>query len=211
MRKLLAIALLAFAAALPAAAQAADFPETPYVPPQVDYGLEGGWYLRGSKAISYDYAPDIQTCGCGTTATGWDFSAGFGFGYEFDNGFRLDKTLDYFVSNGETDSADAYNLRAGLILGNAYVDFDLGDGDLVGYLGAGAGGAYYSLTADNSVGGTGWTWAAAAMAGIGYDMGTEVIDAGYRLVYLNELVTGDPATVNGFYSHEFRVTWRHRL
>ncbi|MEX0859964.1 MAG: hypothetical protein WD017_03405, partial [Cucumibacter sp.] len=64
-----------------------------------------------------------------------------------------------------------------------------------------------------AVDGIGWTWAAAAMAGVGYDMGSDVIDLGYRLVYLNHLETGDPSPglVNGFFSHQIRVTWRHRL
>lgn len=215
MRNLVAILLLSFAAALPGVAVAADFPETPYIAP--DYGLGEGWYIRGSKSVSLDYFPDIQTCACsGTSAEGWNWSVGAGFGYEFDNGFRVDKTFDYMVSTGETDAAEAYTLRMGLVLANAYVDFGLGDnmdagGGWVGYFGAGAGGAWYDLTATGSAGGTGWTWAAAAMAGIGYDMGSDVIDFGYRFLYLNELMTDDPATIPGGFGHELRVSWRHRI
>ncbi|HUV32270.1 MAG TPA: hypothetical protein VMW31_01760 [Devosiaceae bacterium] len=218
MRNLVAVLVLVFAFALPGLAVAADVPETPYAPPQVDYGLGGGWYIRGSKALSWDWADDVVTCGCGTTAEGWNWSVGAGVGYEFGNGLRIDKTFDYGIATGLTDGGDNYSLTTSLILANAYIDFGLGDGynasgGWIGYVGGGAGGAYYTLAADGSIDGSGWTLAAAAMAGVGYDMGSDVLDVGYRFVYLNELATGDaiPAVVNGYYSHEIRVSWRHRI
>ncbi|MEX0627719.1 MAG: outer membrane beta-barrel protein [Cucumibacter sp.] len=220
MRNLVAVLLLIFASGLPGAAQAADFPETPYSPPEVDYGLDGGWYIRASKDINYLWAGDIVDCACGdTTAEGWGYSLGAGIGYEFGNGFRVDKTVDYFANFGATvPGGTAYELRTTLILANAYIDFGLGDdydasGGWMAYVGAGAGAAYYTLQVVGSVDNSAWTLAAAAMAGVGYDMGSDVIDLGYRLVYLNQLMTGDviPGVASGVLNHEIRVTWRHRL
>lgn len=218
MRKLVAIALLVAASAVPASALAADMPMSPYMAPDYDIG---GWYIRGSKEISWDFAPDITNCICGdSTAEGWDWGLGFGIGYEFDNGLRFDKTWDYMSSTGSTPGGTAYTLNSHLLLSNLYVDFGMGggydaSGGLMAYVGAGAGGAYYALSGD-LVASTGFTLAAAAMAGIGYDMGNSVIDFGYRLVYLDEIRTGEPdpldqGVVNGFFSNQFRVTWRYRF
>jgi len=218
LRNLFAVALLALASALPASAIAADRPASLYMTP--DEGL-GGWYLRGSKEVSWDIAPSIGNCACGTSAEGWDWGLGLGIGYEFGSGPRIDGTWDYLASSGSTSGGDALTLNSHLLLGNIYFDFGLGangytaSGGWMAYVGAGAGGAVYSLGGD-VVPGAGFTLAAAAMAGIGYDLGNSIVDVGYRLAYLNELRTGEPDPVNqgvidGFYSNQFRLTWRYRF
>ena len=54
MRILLAALIVGLGALFGATAQAADIPEYPDIEiPEVDYGLEGGFYLRGSAAANH--------------------------------------------------------------------------------------------------------------------------------------------------------------
>ena len=53
MRILLAALIVGLGALFSATAQAADIPDYPDIEiPEVDYGLEGGFYLRGSAAVN---------------------------------------------------------------------------------------------------------------------------------------------------------------
>src|SRR6187549_1360926 len=114
MRKLIAAIVVAGAAFMGGQAIAADFPEYPPVIdiPDVDYGVQGSFYLRGSaagnmlwsnEAYSYDCSP-----GCGGVQlyefpfnkAGYGYSFGVGAGYETGTGLRVDGTLDFVGNNG---------------------------------------------------------------------------------------------------------------
>lgn len=140
----------------------------PYIEvPEVDYGLGGSFYLRGSAGLlvewakeKYDPADDlvypIETLGYG-------YSWGGGFGYETGNGLRFDVTMDSVESAGmqitklpPNPEAGTYTLllRSTVALANVYYDFGFGGSDglggfgytgqggAFGYVGAGAGVAY---------------------------------------------------------------------
>lgn len=174
MRKLIAAIMAAGAAVTAGQVVAADLPYYPPVIeiPDVDYGVSGSFYLRGSaagnvlwgkEAYGYDCAP------CGTevitgfpfTALGYGYSVGAGFGYETGTGLRFDVTGDYIQNNGLTvTKGAAYGPRAGdysvslrstLALANVYYDFSFGGhgygaaGGAFGYVGAGAGVAFNNV------------------------------------------------------------------
>jgi hypothetical protein len=226
MRILLAVLLVAISALIGLPARAADLP--PYPPtPEVDYGLQGGFYLRGSVGLNVLWTQQhLDTCGCSVppTAPGYGYSLGGGVGYEFGNGFRVDGTLDYLANDGLTDGTNTLHLRSGVGLVNAYYDFPISGAAAAGgfgaYVGAGAGAAYYAVNVTpanvNTPDGQGWTPAAAAMAGITYDGGSWVADLGYRLIYMpkisnyatNPLV---PWYINDNTVSEVRASVRYRF
>jgi len=86
--------LVAFAALVAGQVWAADFPE--YPPVEVDYGLQGSYYLRGSVGINASWAGNntYQTCVCGAAVTvttpvtgaGYGYSIGYGTGHRADRG-----------------------------------------------------------------------------------------------------------------------------
>ena len=225
MRILLAALLVAFAALVGAPARAADLPQ--YEVPEVDYGLGGGFYLRGSAAGNLLWTRQhIGVCGCDepVTGAGYGYSLGAGFGYEFGNGLRVDGTYDYLANDGLTDGTNTLHLRAGVALANAYYDFSLAgggsaNGGLGGYIGGGIGGAYYlthTTPADPALpDGAGWTPVLAAQAGITYDTGSIVADLGYRMLYMpqisNNYAGGTSYYLNDNFVHEIRGTLRYRL
>lgn len=172
MRKLIAATMVAGAAVIAGPAIAADFPEYPPIIeiPDVDYGVQGSFYLRGSaagnalwskEAFAYECpvncgGPAVQTA-FPFIAMGYGYSVGAGFGYETGTGLRFDATLDYLQNDGLKvtkgpaflDRAGDYTvkLRSTLALANAYYDFSFGDaygsyGGAFGYVGAGAGAAF---------------------------------------------------------------------
>ncbi|HWA17640.1 MAG TPA: hypothetical protein VG757_01465 [Devosia sp.] len=233
MRKLLAVLLMASPAVLGApTVQAADMPECCDIP-EVDYGLEGSFYLRGSAGLNFLWTTEhVLNDGTVNTATGggYGYSIGAGFGYEVGNGLRVDATLDYLSNDGLTDGIDHLHLRSTIALANAYYDLPLGGmggagGGWGAYVGAGLGGAYYSVAVhDNATDspvagipdGTGFGAAAAAMAGVSYDMGNMVADLGYRLIYIpqisNNAVAPDTSWyINGNTIHEIQASLRYRL
>ena len=100
MRILLAVLLVAMAALIGAPARAADMPEYPDIEiPEVDYGLAGSFYLRGSAAGEPAVDPRARGhagCVCLRGRTpGYGYSVGAGFGYETGTGLRVDVTTDY--------------------------------------------------------------------------------------------------------------------
>ena len=107
MRILLAALMVVMAAMIGAQARAADLPDYPDVQvPEVDYGLQGSFYLRGSVAGNLMWTQEhIDLCGCSVppTAAGYGYSVGAGFGYEAGNGLRVDGTIDYLQNDGLTD------------------------------------------------------------------------------------------------------------
>nr|WP_314257806.1 hypothetical protein [uncultured Devosia sp.] len=166
MRKLIAAIMVAGATLVAGSATAADFPYYPPVIeiPDVDYGVQGSFYLRGSAAGNALWAKEANAFECltcagaidGATAVltqfpfetwGYGYSVGAGFGYETGTGLRFDATVDYIDNDGLSvikgaeygARAGEYTarLRTGLALVNAYYDFSFND---YGY--SAAGGAF---------------------------------------------------------------------
>jgi opacity protein-like surface antigen len=228
MRILLVALMVVFTAFAGASVRAADLPDYPDVQvPEVDYGLQGGFYLRGSAGMNLLWSQEhVSLCGCGSAppaGAGYGYSVGAGFGYEMGNGLRVDGTFDYLQNDGLHDSlGDTLHLRAGVALANAYYDFPISGGGSAGggfgaYLGAGAGAAFYNVSvtpADPTLpDGHGWTPAVAAMAGVTYDMGSWVADVGYRMIYMPKIsnYSTTPYYLNDNTVHEIRGTVRYRF
>jgi hypothetical protein len=181
MRKLSAAFLAAGAVLAAVPALAADMPFYPPVidVPDVDYGVSGSFYLRGSAAgnalwSKEAYAWDCFACGpvqiaVPVTAWGYGYSVGAGFGYETGTGLRFDATVDLVNNSGLTATHPASagwragdyktTLRSTIALANAYYDFSFGGnygygaaGGAFGYVGAGIGAAFNDI----SVQGPGW-------------------------------------------------------
>lgn len=175
MRHLAAILVIGSAALAAQPVLAADaiipYPEPPVVYPEVDHGLEGSFYLRGSVAGNAMWAhrvnhPDFDPDSYDISEWGYGYSAGIGAGFETGDGWRADVTVDYFQNEGMaidvpagtvfTDgtpggpAAGRYslNLRSTIGLANVYYDFGMGGqglsaaGGAFGYVGAGIGVAY---------------------------------------------------------------------
>jgi opacity protein-like surface antigen len=172
MRKLLASVVVAAAALITGPALAADIPEYPDIEiPEVDYGLGGSFYLRGSAAINLHWAKEVQHGAAWAAAggqvvhpidqNGFGYSWGAGFGYETGDGLRFDATIDALETKGihitkaglpapDIDGEYTLMLRSTLALANVYYDFGFGgesfgysgSGGAFGYVGAGAGVAW---------------------------------------------------------------------
>lgn len=165
MRKLIAAVMAVGAAAFAGPVMAADMPLYPPVIeiPDVDYGVTGSFYLRGSVAGNMlwsqeAYAWECAPCGALTQTTfpfvdkGYGYSVGGGFGYETGSGLRFDATVDYLSNDGlKVTKGAAYGARQGdytvklrstLALVNAYYDVSFGGGDPYGYGYSAAGGAF---------------------------------------------------------------------
>jgi len=218
MRMLTAAVLVAAATAIAGPALAADFPQYPPVVdiPDVDYGVQGAFYLRGSAAGNAFWTKEaygIDCVICGVTPeeetfpvdeAGYGYSLGAGLGFETGTGLRFDATVDYVGNDGLIATGDAgeydLKLRSTIALANVYYDFSLGGngfgynaaGGAFGYVGAGAGAAFNKVSIDASNGfpvpsGENTSFAAAGMVGVGYDFGAIVADIGYRGVYIADL------------------------
>lgn len=147
-------------------ALAADLPEYPDIP-EVDYGIGGSFYLRGSAALNWHWAPEVvhpwEADDIDPIAEyGYGYSWGAGFGYETGTGLRFDGTIDSVETTGlkitktgtapPTGDAGDYTLmlRSTVALANVYYDFGFGGdfsyssgaGGAFGYVGAGAGVAW---------------------------------------------------------------------
>lgn len=251
MNKLVASAVLAAVALLPAAAHAAD-PVTydypvykDYIPPvipPVDEGLKGSFYLRGSVAGNLSWAyqvnhPSLDPDTYDVEEFGYGYSAGIGAGWESDDGWRFDVTADYVANDGmaidipagviggATPGEYSLNLRSTIVLANVYYDFGLGGdaltaaGGMFGYVGAGAGVAFNEFSTDEPGGDdvfedSNTSFAAAGMAGVGYDFGALVADLGYRALYINNIennVAPNPYSIDHTLIHELRATLRYRF
>jgi hypothetical protein len=165
MRKLIAAIMAVGAAAFAGPVMAADMPLYPPVIdiPDVDYGVTGSFYLRGSVAGNLlwsqeAYAWECAPCGALTQTTfpfvdkGYGYSVGGGFGYETGSGLRFDATVDYLSNDGlKVTKGAAYGARQGdytvklrstLALANVYYDVSFGGSDPYGYGYSAAGGAF---------------------------------------------------------------------
>lgn len=215
MRKLLALAAVGTVALLGGQAVAADMPEYPDIEvPDVDYDVGGSFYLRGSAALNWHWAPEVvhpwdETDIDPIVEYGYGYSWGAGFGYETGTGLRFDGTIDSVETtglkitkdDGDPDDGDyTLMLRSTVALANIYYDFGLGDlggyggGGAFAYVGAGAGVAWNHAEVNSPLGvpipvptGDNVSAAAAVMVGVGYDMGKWVADVGYRGLYINEI------------------------
>jgi hypothetical protein len=234
MRNLFAVGIVAMAALVASPAVSADYPTFPQYPeyptidipelPPVDYGLGGSFYLRGSISGDIWHAIDGNYCACvaSFSSPGWGLGGGIGAGYETGEGKRFDVTLDYLHINGLTaTSGHTINLRSGLLLANAYYDFNFGgsglkaDGGFGAYVGAGFGAAKNYSEVSNGAWGTSLEAAGAIMAGVTYDMGSVVADLGYRGIYMNKVMDqpagGNTYIINHNFIHELRATVRYRF
>lgn len=182
MRKLSAAFLAASAAIAAVPALAADMPYYPPVieVPDVDYGVSGSFYLRGSAGGNALWSKEAYTWNCvpcgpavknsfPVTAWGYGYSVGAGFGYETGTGLRFDATVDLVNNSGLTVNhpAGSWNsgdykttLRSTIALANVYYDFSFGGhygygaaGGAFGYVGAGVGAAFNDLSVQGPVGG----------------------------------------------------------
>jgi opacity protein-like surface antigen len=234
MRKLLALMVMGVAILSAGPVAAADIPEIEY--PDVEFDVGDSFYLRGSAAFNLHWAREVVhpgVCGpCGAfeiDQLGYGYSWGVGFGYETGTGLRFDATIDTLETRGlhiENNGDYTLLLRSTLGLANVYYDFSFGDGygggGAFGYVGGGVGVAWNHATVNAPQGnpvpeGGNVTPAAAIMAGVGYDMGSWVLDLGYRGIYLRQ-INNAPTTEVGYYYeidnnfiHELRGTVRYRF
>lgn len=240
MRKLFPAVVVAAAALVAGPVVAADPPQYPDIEvPEVDYGLGGSFYLRGSAAINLHWASAVTHPGVVPPETysinqlGYGYSWGAGFGYETGDGLRFDATIDSVetkglritkTGQGLEDGDYTLMLRSTVALANIYYDFGFGDGfgysgngGAFGYVGAGAGVAWNRadvnspLAAPTPVPSGGNVSAAGAlMAGVGYDMGSWVADLGYRALYINQINNAPTNPATDSY-YEVNNNWIHEL
>lgn len=242
MRKLIAAGMVAGAALIGGQAIAADFPVYPPIIeiPDVDYGVQGSFYLRGSGAFNAMWAKEVNhpTAVPSVFAIddyGYGYSIGAGFGYETGTGLRFDATIDYLANDGlqttipgvavgVTPGVHTLSLRSTVALANVYYDFGFGEmgygaaGGAFGYVGAGAGLAFNDFITNGPVPAdtrdTNTSFAAAGMVGVGYDFGQVVADIGYRGLYINEIANDAapaPYSIANNWIHEVRGTVRYRF
>ncbi len=241
MRKLTAAIMVAGAATIAGPALAADFPIYPPVIeiPDVDYGVSGSFYLRGSAAANALWASEVDHPTADPDSYeidqfGYGYSVGAGVGYETGTGLRFDVTADFLQNEGMSiDAPDGttgiaegeheLSLRSTVLLANAYYDFGLGDigygaaGGAFGYVGAGVGLArndFISTGGPDDTRDTNTSFAAAGMIGAGYDFGQVVADLGYRALYIANIENDAavaPYSITNNIAHEVRGTVRYRF
>ena len=204
-------------------AYAADLmPAEPIAAPEVTVTEATGWYLRGDVGYGFN---DLRGAKYfqGSNASEVDFdrsdlddawTIGGGVGYQVNNYFRTDLTLDYLGKSdfhgstsgscgvsGACTSTDLSSLTAWSLMANAYVD--LGTyGYVTPYVGAGIGGSYVKWKnlrnvacaddgsfCDDQVthGGKGnWRFTYALMAGASVDVTCNFkADVGYRYLHID--------------------------
>lgn len=228
------VAVMALGMSAPALA--ADLYEPPIeeAPPivEVQPAQYGGWYIRGdldyhwSKFHGAEYVRYGDPENPGTFDFGklkGAFSVGGGVGYQINNHFRTDVTLDWMSKSkfrGQTtgecgeypdtfacSSVDSTSYRALLLLANAYVDIGTWHG-ITPYVGGGIGGAWLKWDTlhnkDNNGdfyhgGGKGWRFAYALAAGASYCLTKNVdLDVGYRYSRISGGKMFNYADANGF-------------
>ncbi len=243
MRKLTAAVLVAGATFVVGPAIAADFPDYPPIidVPDVDYGVQGSFYLRGSAALNTMWAKEVEHPFVSAPnvfeidENGYGYSVGAGVGYETGTGLRGDVTVD-FIGNEDlqttipaghpevVEGVHKLSLRSTVALANVYYDFGFNNGGYgasggaFGYVGAGAGLAVNDFITNGpglaDTRDTNVSFAAAGMVGVGYDFGAVVADIGYRALYINA-IENDKATlpynIANNWVHELRTSVRYRF
>ncbi len=211
--------------------------------PDVDYGYTGSFYLRGSAGLNAMWARRVDHPTAAPISVfdvdgfGYGYSYGVGAGYETGTGLRFDVTVDRLHNDGMSITVPAgvtagpvagthtLNLRSTVVLANAYYDVGFGDGYSAAggpfaYVGAGAGIAFNDMIATPPAGAPADTWgentsfAAAGMAGLGYDFGAFTADLGYRALYINRIentATTHDYSIDNNWVHEVRGTVRYRF
>ena len=144
---------------------AADLPPVVEIPPEIIPPSYGGWYLRGDigyakttvQSVSYFQGPTMTgEFEQHEVETSW--MVGGGIGYQINDWFRVDATLNYYAKADFTGSSaqnvacsdgtigaicsysDNGGVQATTLLANAYLDLGTWQG-LTPYVGAGIGGA----------------------------------------------------------------------
>lgn len=184
----------------------------------------GGWYLRGDAGWSYNKLRGAHFFQGGFSSADRDFDTadlksgfviGGGVGYQINDHFRTDLTLDYMFNSdfeGSTSgscgsgpsctSRDIASLTALSLLANAYVDIGT-YGSFTPYVGAGIGGTYVSWDdlentscaddgsgCDDTVfhgGKKSWRFTYALMAGAAIDLTCNLkADVGYRFRHVTK-------------------------
>ena len=236
MRKLSAAILVAGAALVGGPVVAADFPEYPPIidVPDVDYGVQGSFYLRGSAAWNTLWSKEVHhptipaPNSFAIDGNGYGYSVGAGFGYETGTGLRVDATVDFIGNENMQTTIPAaaapplaqgvhkLSLRSTVALANVYYDFGFSNGGYgasggaFGYVGAGAGFAVNDFVTTGAgladTRDTNLSFAAAGMVGVGYDFGAVVADVGYRALYINS-IENNVAT----FPYTIANNWVHEL
>ena len=164
--------LLAGLVSLPlvAVAQAAD--ADPYVPSEAS--TTTGFYLRGDAGASF-----LNWSG-GKDDTSW--VAGGGVGYQFNDNFRTDLTVDW---SGDYSIAPGATLGTTVVLGNGYFDWK-NNSMFTPYVGAGLGYGWAAGSGYNDTSGLAYSLA----AGVSVDMTSNLaLDVGYR--FRDIVISGD--------------------
>ena len=144
---------------------AADLPPMVSIPPEITPQSYGGWYLRGDigyaetnvRGVSYFQGP-TQTGEFEEYDIDSTWMIGGGIGYQINDWFRVDGTLNYF-STADFDGSSAQNVSCSdgtigaicsysdnasvqvtTLLANSYIDLGTWQG-LTPYVGVGIGGA----------------------------------------------------------------------
>jgi opacity protein-like surface antigen len=227
------LSLTGFAVALSTAAYAADLP-TPVIEHIPQVPAVGGWYLRGDIGYKFYNDPNgsfndpvIGDLRFQRESMDDAWMIGVGVGYQFNDYFRSDVTIDYETSANVKGyavcgtcaggfSTESTDVDVWTVMLNGYVDLGTWN-RITPYVGAGIGASY--VTTDNTYsinpGGTGrtdydgshseWNFAWALMAGASYAVTDNwAIDAGYQYRDL-----GDAKTVklHDAGTGETRVEW----
>jgi opacity protein-like surface antigen len=203
-------------------ARAADLPPAPPLPPLSSAEEQfGGWYLRGDLGIGVNStAPEFKAAFDPIAASSFDTTLSpfgvidFGEGYQFNNWFRADATLEYRAGarlqsryladlaspyfGGPAQYADFYRADVASIVGlvNGYANLGSWYG-FSPFLGAGVGFADNRLSAvtDQSPAGysngsnTSFAWA--LMAGVDFEVTPNLrLELGYRYLNYGSIATG---------------------
>ncbi|MGI9399878.1 MAG: outer membrane protein [Rhizobiaceae bacterium] len=213
-------------------ALAADFIEPV---PEVAVVL-GGWYLRGDIGMSnqqlhgglhnslMNTVDTVKFLDSGTFSSAP--MARIGIGYEFNNWFRMDGTVEYrgkadfsaldryeFTDDGDPltwDGSNEYDARKSewLLMANAYMDLGTWYG-ITPYIGGGVGAAQVTISSFRDINtpnagvayasdNSEWNFAWALHAGLGFDITERLtLDLGYSYTNLGDGKTGDVIAFNG--------------
>lgn len=236
-----ALAFTLIAAPVTAADYRAPTIDAPSMIPAEEIGT--GWYLRGDVGYVRNAAPQSEWRDdrFSDTKAADTASFGLGIGYKYNEWLRVDATADHIEHYGVRGVAPCRNpgclpgdlsrerteLGGWALMANGYVDFGNWAG-ITPYVGGGIGAARIVTSRHDSfnpgsktpngtfAAGDRWSFAASAMAGASYDLGSGFqIDAGYRYLWIDGAETGTSSAVKGrvefkdLDSHQVRIGVRY--